>query len=275
MSDEMTIEQAMAALKSDNIDERIIGVKKISEAKYADVVPQLFSLLREKYKRNAELDLAILKALEKICNTTSIPLLLEIIAEPDYYINKIASKLLGKIGDKSVVPSLVKILGSEKDFGVRVSTIYALGHLKCPDAIPTLADLLNDDNREIRSTAAYALGEIGDKSALPTLYKALEDIESMVRSEAAGALGYIGDKHTVPLLIHALTDSAHTVRWSAAAALGQLKDDSAIEPLCNAMNDVNLTVRTWAVSSLRELGYNFNSSELAKIIEDEKLSLCR
>jgi HEAT repeat protein len=275
MSDQITIEQAMAALKSDNIGDRIIGVKKIAEAKDINSVPDLFLLLREKGKINAELKLAIHKTLEKICDTTSIPLLLEIIVDTDPNIHRIASNLLGKLGDKGVVPSLIKILDSEKDFGVRLSIIFVFGRLKCPDAIPTLANLLNDENREIRSSAAYTLGEIGDKSALPLLHKALEDTEPRVRSEAACALGYLGDKHTVPLLIHALTDSAHTVRRVAAGALGQLNDGSAIEPLRNAMNDFDLTVRTSAVSSLRELGYNFNASELAKITEDEKLSLCR
>ena len=49
----------------------------------------------------------------------------------------------------------------------------ALAELKDKQAVESLVEALNDENKYVREEAANALGEIGDTSALDALYKAL------------------------------------------------------------------------------------------------------
>ena len=68
------------------------------------------------------------------------------------------------------------------------------------------------------------MGE-GEKDAAPTLIQLLQDQDQDVRYFAAWALGMIGEgaQDTVPALIQALQDQNRDVRDSAARALEKIK----------------------------------------------------
>jgi cyclophilin family peptidyl-prolyl cis-trans isomerase/HEAT repeat protein len=60
--------------------------------------------------------------------------------------------------------------------------------------VPTLLDLMNDQEVEVRKMAAFALGLAGDATAVDRLVAALGESEPSVRGRAAEALGRIGDR---------------------------------------------------------------------------------
>src|SRR5207245_399744 len=62
-----------------------------------------------------------------------------------------------------------------------------------PVLVPTLIDLMNDPEPEVRQMAAFALGLIGDKGAVERLVASLGDSEAVVRARCAEALGRIGE----------------------------------------------------------------------------------
>jgi HEAT repeat protein len=55
--------------------------------------------------------------------------------------------------------------------------------------VPTLRELLADNNADVREQAVQALGEIRDRSALEALVGALKSSDPVVRRSAAEALG--------------------------------------------------------------------------------------
>lgn len=91
-----------------------------------------------------------------------------------------------------------------------------------PEAIPELARLLEDEDKEVRFWAAVGLGDLGDTRAIGPLAAALKD-------ERVG------------------------IRWLAAHTLGQLNDEGAVEPLLKALEDEDKTVREEATKALRRL----------------------
>src|SRR5437870_5216055 len=100
-----------------------------------------------------------------------------------------------------------------------------------PATVPVLADLLGDDDQEVRWMAATALGAIGPpaETAVPALTRALGDPYYLVRWTSADALGYIGPgaRSAVPALTEALGDAEKDVRESAANALRTIDPEAA------------------------------------------------
>lgn len=80
--------------------------------------------------------------------------------------------------------------------GVRSQATWQLGRLGDTSAVPPLIRLLQtDENEDVRWTAAWALAELGDASAIPALETASETDESaQVRSRAWEALRALGEQ---------------------------------------------------------------------------------
>jgi epoxyqueuosine reductase len=74
--------------------------------------------------------------------------------------------------------------------GVRSHAAWQLGRLGDTSAVPALIRLLqSDENKDVRWTAAWALAKLGDEAAIPALEVASETDESdEVRSWAWEAL---------------------------------------------------------------------------------------
>jgi tetratricopeptide (TPR) repeat protein len=103
--------------------------------------------------------------------------LIKTMDNPNSYIRSTTATLLGDIGDKSAVPSLLTALSSD-DFDLRKNASISLGKIGDTQAVPKLIELLKDNEGEIVHSAIVALGNIGDKSAIEPLKQLLKsDIE--------------------------------------------------------------------------------------------------
>ena len=91
-----------------------------------------------------------------------------------------------------------------------------------PRACEALANMIGDEDVEVRRTAAAALGELREESAAGPLGNALWDTDETVRALAAKALRQIGGARAITSLIPALLDPATKVRWQATRALDEL-----------------------------------------------------
>lgn len=79
--------------------------------------------------------------------------------------------------------------------GVRSRAAWQLGRLGDRSAVPALIKALQDENEDVRWSAAWALGELGDEAAIPALEAASEGDESDdVRSRAWEALRLLRGK---------------------------------------------------------------------------------
>jgi hypothetical protein len=155
----------------------------------------------------------------------------------------------------STAKDLIRALSSYNDLS-RVEARKALVAMGS-QAVPFLAEALNDPNSLRRWEAAKALGEIGGANVAPILVKALEDEEFDVRWLAAKGLIEINIKGLIPLfqalIEHAdsalLRQGAHHVLHDLAK--GELR--IYLAPVLIALEDMNPTVHVPpAVSHARE-----------------------
>ena len=98
--------------------------------------------------------------------------------------------------DMTYYPYIGELLGDER-LGVRIGTTALVETLleDCIDnifsAIPGIAKLLKDENPSIRGDAAHLLGIIDHKDALPFLADAVNDEHYLVREAAEEAIDKI------------------------------------------------------------------------------------
>lgn len=137
---------------------------------------------------------------------------------------------------------------ADGDEQARHSLAHALGKLREPAAVPTLAGLLADPSEAVATKAAFSLGQIGGDASVAPLVAALGDERQPVREEATSSLS------RVPEAAGALRDAAAggspSVRLHAVEALGGHADPADIPVLVNALRDDEPEVRLAALLAL-------------------------
>jgi len=107
---------------------------------------------------------------------------------------------------------------------VRGFAAYALGEVKCHQAVDDLIVLLKSDNMHLRHIAAGALGKIGDAKAVMPLIEVLcrENEAVVVQSAAASALGRLGDPRAGRILHYLAYTEDGMLKRKAYTALTRL-----------------------------------------------------
>jgi cyclophilin family peptidyl-prolyl cis-trans isomerase/HEAT repeat protein len=86
----------------------------------------------------------------------------------------------------------------DPDRSIRRRAAFAAGRIGDASLVPTLVELMNDQEPEVRQMSAFAMGLIGDRLAFDRLVASLKDSDSVVRARSAEALGRLGDPRAAP-----------------------------------------------------------------------------
>ena len=196
----------------------------------------------------------------------------------------------GDSDPKSVVDVLVSVVGTDESEGVRAAAIDALDRhsQEALERVVTelsgesldstadwvaaraFAEVLDDDQPELRMAAATGLGRIGDPSVTSALVDRLDDTDSRVRARSAVACGRIGDPRAVEPLEARLEDDRNVaVRKAAAEALGEIKTEGALKVLLSNADDPDESVRRVIADSLGAFGSVAPVETLTEYLEDD------
>ena len=118
----------------------------------------------------------------------------------------------------------VLALMRDSDPEIQGFAAYALGEVKCNQAVNGLIVLLKSDNMHLRHIAARALGKIGDEKAVMPLIEVLccQKEAVVVQNAAVLALGRLGDPRARRMLTHLTMIEKGCLKQKAAMALTQL-----------------------------------------------------
>jgi HEAT repeat protein len=163
-----------------------------------------------------------------------------------------AAMALGKIGEASVIPVLLKAMESA-DIAFAFDCSLAIAWIG-PSARPYLLEALCDPYEFTRAAAAMGLERVGNSSDVPILLDALQDTGRFgrVRSCAAAALGKLKDPIAVPALLEATQDKHEAVRANAVLALGAFEVEAVLPTVIQALADPRLRVVQKALDVLEE-----------------------
>lgn len=163
--------------------------------------------------------------------------------------------VLGKLGDRSAVPVLLRA-AEDPDPETRLYSIWALGMLGDRRAVEAVLEASRSEDAGVRKMSAYVLGKLGDPRVRPRLQVLLEDRVPDVRWNAAIALASVGDGSGLTVLRSIVDrealgrqarlsgDQAETAMVNALKAFALLRDEGSL-PLLEKVSreDPNLRVR--------------------------------
>ncbi len=288
----------LAKLLADS-DVQSLAIKALGEigsvAEQA-AVPHLINVLanRDKEVRNLAAQ-ALVKIAPKWRQSESalnaIPFFMKALQDGDAESDDchVPAEALVEIGPASVRPLVESLVSGNKH--VFDTAALALRRIDprwartqgAAEAVPCLAEALQNSQWFVRHAAAEVLGKIGPGAikAVPHLVKAMADSNKKVRSAVKNALDNVLLKKSalmndeeeetaasdtlkkITRLIKKLTEGHGTVRCEAAEALGEIGPaaEEAIPHLVKALADSDQVLRTQAVQSLGRINSKWQRHE--------------
>lgn len=171
-------------------------------------------------------------ALKAILKTQQVDLLPEVIkmvaseTHPD--VRSLLPVIIGKLGNKSHVPHLAKLL-EDKDPRVRSNTIEALENVKEISAYALIVRSLQDEDHRVIVTAVKALSTLGKLNLIQVCDQMLKTQQYWMRDSAAYCLAQSKFTEALPLLERCLDDAHESVRQKARVGIEKLSQQGSQE----------------------------------------------
>lgn len=204
------------------------------------------------------------------CSTAATKLLYKALGDESWRVRKTAVEVLLLCSEKDLLSDLIvksaEFLREEENPGLRNSAIEILIKLKT-SAVPSLIELLKDENPEIRKFSCDILGEIKDNSSVTAIGELLNDDDNNVRASASEALGEIGGKGVIDILIKALDIDNLWLRFATLEALGKMGEGVPFEPVVKFFEDQML--RKGVLDALQSTGDIKSVEFFIKGLEDK------
>ena len=179
----------------------------------------------------------LINALGDIGDKRAVKPILGYLTTEFWDVNTVVANALITIGDRSVVPELIKqATEGEKHPRARVPFIEATGNLGTDEFLGQLKEmkakykdvtLTPAIDKSIKRLDAYATC----KQTVACWVGKLKDPDTSIREKAAYELGQIGDAKALDPLIATIGDSSELVRWGVIFALNKLNSKKPIEAI--------------------------------------------
>ena len=177
-----------------------------------------------------------------------------------------AAWALGKLGNKSVVPELMKVLGAT-DAIVRKRILDTLGNVGDEEA----AEKEKEENPlVVRKAAALALARLSPETLADPLIQAFDSPNENIKVAALGGLGNMKVQSAAQLVLDALKNPESKIRKAAITAAGKLRLKDAIPALMELTEDGNWAVRLETVIALNHLKAEGSFQVLCARLKDSR-----
>jgi HEAT repeat protein len=253
------IDQLLADLKEDDeiLHEKatniLMGIGDIA------LEPLMLALTEESDRKVRAQLLKILESLGK----ESVELLQGYLSDDRWYVVRNVVRILGTIGDESILESILPMLSHENP-RVKKESIWVLLKVGSEKAFDSLALTLNDQDITVQAMAISALAEIGGEKAVPILDSFLKSgasIGQMQKRRVIEALGKIGGEDSVTILVDLLVKKglfakgdSEDVRTTVVESLRRIGGFTSLSTLRKiAVGDSSRTVREKATLAIRSL----------------------
>jgi HEAT repeat protein len=184
----------------------------------------------------------------------------------DWRVRRATVSSLAAAADHDMLREVISTLRREhRDFAA-VSSALKLLAITDVDITSQLAELLHDDDADLRTQAALALGQQHHPAAVPPLLAALEDPDANVRFHAIEALGHLRADAAVDALATIAESGDLFLGFAAVEALARIRDHRVTSRLLPLLAQPAL--RDAVAGALRELGDERTLEPLVRSIDD-------
>jgi HEAT repeat protein len=201
----------------------------------------------------------------------SLPLIIDHCLSTDVDVAEAAQQALAKLGNPSVISTLVAFLKRNRDLSPKgvVSSLIVLGTKFHDEVLEAIRPFLDEEHPALRMAASKILCGVAHKTDMDDILKMIGDEDPQIRCAVVSALGRVSGKGTVDRLRVSLTDESSQVRAAAARALGMRDSPEARKVLLIALKDAD----PWVVKeALAALGRSMDEGVVEAILEFSKHS---
>ena len=214
----------------------------------------IITTMAELAEQNPELDFS---AVFKFC-----------LKDDDETVLETAMEGLWEVEDRSIVPSLIQILRSEKSIKVRSSAAVALGKFSMlvqeEKLLPKDREAIHDslmavlgnvqEHVDIRRRSLEAIAPFNTQDIQKLLSLAYEGEDLLLKSSSIFAMGRTGELSWLPLLIKELQNPEPSIRYETANACGELGEEDAVPHLVSLLDDEDYQVQLAGINALGKIG---------------------
>ena len=134
---------------------RVRAARALGILRARDAVPEL---LEAAFGHDVDLTAEVLRAFQKIQDTSVGPRLAFLLHYPQKNIQQRAAITLGLLKAESAIPELKALLESTDDKNVRIAALEALAFMPTAETVSLFQNYLNDKDERLRASAALGLG---------------------------------------------------------------------------------------------------------------------
>ncbi len=150
--------------------------------------------------------------------------------DESWHVRLRAAESASAFGPNDRVGALIARMWDEDEIGLRPGAVLMIGRGNMRDWLPTVRDLLKDEDPAMRYEAVTAVGTMGDLDSLPELSEiALHEDDVDVRHQAIISIGEIGGPRAARILTRLTEQAPETDQELIASALmeASLEDELA------------------------------------------------
>ncbi|OGP75167.1 MAG: hypothetical protein A2V86_06265 [Deltaproteobacteria bacterium RBG_16_49_23] len=172
---------------------------------------------------------------------------------PDPKVRILAVKFYFEKSHLSITLPLLQEILSDPDSGVRAEALSSLITFGNPIVSPFLKKHLRDPDPMVRMVALRGMFRFKEKMDLNLLMQFLSDESPWVRRKAATLLGWNQLEGALPILTEMSRDEEPKVRKAAIFSLVTLYPEEGEERLMEAVTDSDPDIRKWARDHLNRM----------------------
>ncbi len=212
----------------------------------------------------------------ELCGQVPLEPLMKLIGNSDADMRRSAARLLGKVGNEGVVPSLVAALVANEnrdDEELRELAHQAIVSI-APNDITPIVNVLTEDTTSVegRCELVDVLGRVGRPKAFTAVAQLLDNPEVILRRVASRMIAGLDPERASVLLCKSLTDPDGHVRVNAARSLGEVMVGEAVPSIVPLLEDPCPEVReaaAWAIGTIGGIEASGVVAALKPLLSDE------
>ena len=196
-----------------------------------------------------------------------------VLTDPDPMVRGRACAGLGKLGTEEVVPTLAEMVWDDNAW-VAKHAVVGLGQFDCVEAVETLGEVARIENVTIQTACVDALINIGTDTVVPTLVSLLESDNLVLRNKATegiSALGRSGQVNLARMLVLMMNSPDVNVRRAVIEIINDVGDhDGTIwKRLVRHLRDEDWWVRERATEVLVNISGDKITEHVVDLLADE------
>jgi len=170
--------------------------------------------------------------------------------------------------DRSIIPGLVQLLGSNQSPEIRAASATGLGKfavlIRDGKLLPKDGDVVRDslltvlqdenENLDVRRRSLEAAAPFNTQEIEKYVAWAYESNDPKLKSSSIFAMGRTGEATWLPLLIKEIQSEEPAVRYETANACGELGDEEVVPHLISLLQDDDFQVQMAGLAAMGKIG---------------------